>query len=329
MAFDDISGLVLTLYRASGELSVDEFQEKALEIVKSVVPFDSSMWGTATYDPATGLDIHSIHLHEQSPEMLLAYEEFKHLDTSALAVTGKPFITKGFHCPTWFGDPEFRGYRAFQKQYGLGNVMITSRNDMNTGYSQWVSLFRRDADQQSRPVEIQHLAQLAPHVMNAYGLNLSRHLDRFRMAGDGGQVGMQDAAIADARGVIQHATPGWDATMQGEWGAGAAPGRLPEALLHACLASSEPYVGMTLAARHRIEKDLLFVRARPSCAADYLAPRQREVAQLTANGLTYKEVAKRLNLAPATVRTHLQHVYLRLEVQNVAGLVSAMRAAQW
>ena len=33
MAFDDISGLVLTLYRASGELSVNEFQEKALEIV--------------------------------------------------------------------------------------------------------------------------------------------------------------------------------------------------------------------------------------------------------------------------------------------------------
>lgn len=60
----DFSELLLRLYRLSHELPIEAFQDAALDLVKPVLPFDSSMWGTATRTDR-GIDIHTIHLHNQ------------------------------------------------------------------------------------------------------------------------------------------------------------------------------------------------------------------------------------------------------------------------
>ena len=51
------------------------------------------------------------------------------------------------------------------------------------------------------------------------------------------------------------------------------------------------------------------------------------MAALAAQGLSHKEVAQRLGLAPATVRNQLAQVYQRLEVHNVIALAQAMQQA--
>lgn len=93
--------LLLNLYRLSHEQPVEHFQDQALDLLKPVLPFDSAMWGSATMT-AAGIDIHTIHLHRQPPEMLQAYEEVKHLDTAAQAVTMHPSETLAFEARTWF-----------------------------------------------------------------------------------------------------------------------------------------------------------------------------------------------------------------------------------
>jgi non-specific serine/threonine protein kinase len=45
-----------------------------------------------------------------------------------------------------------------------------------------------------------------------------------------------------------------------------------------------------------------------------LTPRQREIAALIAAGLTNKQIAERLSLAPATVRHYVEHIMKRLGV---------------
>jgi len=52
-----------------------------------------------------------------------------------------------------------------------------------------------------------------------------------------------------------------------------------------------------------------------------------EVALLVAQGCTYKQVALRLHRAPATVRNHLQSIHNKLAVNNIAGLIEALRLA--
>ena len=57
-----------------------------------------------------------------------------------------------------------------------------------------------------------------------------------------------------------------------------------------------------------------------------LSPREREVLELIADGLSAPEIAKRLHVSPATVKTHLQTLYEKLQVSDrAAAVASAMR----
>jgi DNA-binding CsgD family transcriptional regulator len=54
-----------------------------------------------------------------------------------------------------------------------------------------------------------------------------------------------------------------------------------------------------------------------------LTEREREVLLLVAEGLTNRQISRRLFISPATVRTHLEHIYDKLGVRSRAGAVSA------
>lgn len=51
-------------------------------------------------------------------------------------------------------------------------------------------------------------------------------------------------------------------------------------------------------------------------AAALLSAREREVAQLAISGLRDKDIARRLQISVTTVRTHIDHVFRKLNVNN-------------
>ncbi len=55
--------------------------------------------------------------------------------------------------------------------------------------------------------------------------------------------------------------------------------------------------------------------------AEHLSPRQREVLQLIAEGLSTKDIARRLDLSVKTVETHRTGLMRQLDVHEVTGLV--------
>lgn len=60
----------------------------------------------------------------------------------------------------------------------------------------------------------------------------------------------------------------------------------------------------------------------PDTIGASLTEREREVLQLSARGLSVSEIGRRLCIAPATVKTHLQHIYGKLGVSNRAAAVA-------
>jgi two-component system nitrate/nitrite response regulator NarP len=49
---------------------------------------------------------------------------------------------------------------------------------------------------------------------------------------------------------------------------------------------------------------------------DRLTPREREIMELIALGLSDKDISPRLQISPRTVKTHLGNIYEKLEVRN-------------
>ncbi len=59
-----------------------------------------------------------------------------------------------------------------------------------------------------------------------------------------------------------------------------------------------------------------FQSARSTDGAAALTPRETEILQLIARGLSNRAAAETLGLSRATVRTHLEHIYAKLDVSN-------------
>jgi len=57
-------------------------------------------------------------------------------------------------------------------------------------------------------------------------------------------------------------------------------------------------------------------------ANDGLTSRENEILSALVRGLSYKEVAQEMNISISTVRTHVEHIYTKLEVNSKAEAVA-------
>ncbi|MEO6611565.1 MAG: helix-turn-helix transcriptional regulator [Chitinophagaceae bacterium] len=51
-------------------------------------------------------------------------------------------------------------------------------------------------------------------------------------------------------------------------------------------------------------------------SAGLVTPREKEVLQLLAKGMTYREIALQLGVTAETIKKHLKNIYQKLQVQN-------------
>lgn len=321
---DRYSQLLLRLYRLAQELPIADFQNAALDLVKGVLPFDSSLWGTAA-PTRDGPDIHTVHLHNKSQDMLPAYEAVKHQDTAVATMFEQPRATRGFNLENWFSAPGQREIRDVMRRFEIENMLATTVVDPSTRFAHWILLYRADSAAAYSAEEVARLELLAPHVMEALAINRKMHLERL---GPEPAALPRGSAIADMRGIVYHADERFASLAGEEWDDRGAPmRRLPDALAAHFMQDNERFRGRAVVVDARIEQQLLFLKARPRCRADGLTAREFTIAQLIAKGDTHKEIAQTLTRSPATVRNQIQVIYEKLGVGNIAGLIEELRLA--
>lgn len=67
----------------------------------------------------------------------------------------------------------------------------------------------------------------------------------------------------------------------------------------------------------------LFQKSRPTTQeVDTLSPREQEVLDYLAQGYLYKEIADRIGISYATIRTHIERIYHKLHVRSRAQAVA-------
>jgi DNA-binding CsgD family transcriptional regulator len=313
------STLMLTIYFHSQEAGVHLFQDLVLEKLKALVPFDSAMWGTATVRPK-GLDIHTFHLHNSSPEMVKAYEKVKHLDTIPAELARHEKTTLVFNAETMLAGKKLLPLRQFSREFGHENMLITSQYDAQTQLLQWIALLRRDRAQVCKPAEATLLTSLAPHLMQALAMNRRVHMDA--LLSEEARIHWC-SAIADARGVVLHADPGFLDLIEPEWPC-PRQNQLAPALVKQLSGSPVSLVGKAAVVEISVVEGVWFLKARRRQPIDSLSSSELMVARLLASGLTQKEVALKLKRSSETVRSHVRNIFEKLGISSAVMLAAAL-----
>lgn len=152
---------------------------------------------------------------------------------------------------------------------------------------------------------------LMPHLADMMQINLVMQIASIH-AGDSGA--MSEMAAADEVGMLHVAEPGFEMHMRNELAEWDGPFP-PDPLRATQLVSKTRYEGSRIVVRfERVCESTLVTSARRA-PGDALSERERIVAEGFASRESYKEVARRLGMSPATAR-HLRSAYQKLCVSD-------------
>jgi DNA-binding CsgD family transcriptional regulator len=319
-SLDPVSSLLLQIYRAARELPVEQFQDAVLKQLQPFLAFDSTWWGTGMYEGANAV-VHSFHLTEQPAEMIENWQLVSHEDVVAHAVAANPGRTVNAHAPTLLRDKPASAIREHTQRYRLANCLVSSAQSRGMPVLNWLSLFREHPDRQFSEADRVLYQGLFPHIVEALTINRLIHLDSMYTTR---QSGRAPVAIVDRKGFIYNSDGGFEQTLRAEWPAWSAR-VLPQPLIQEIVAHPiAHYRGNAIHVASQRVGDLYFLKARELGAVDRLTRREKQIAERFAQGLSHKEIAKLLELAPATVRNYIQTIYGKLGVRDKAALANLM-----
>ncbi|MCA8295960.1 LuxR C-terminal-related transcriptional regulator [Burkholderia sp. AU30198] len=307
-----LSSLLLAWHRLPEELPSEKFCARALELLEAHLPMSSAWWGLA-------------HMHGNSPRVVRGYlhrlplafadhwQAIADVDTLAYTVAEHPGVTMLYEADTRPGD--------FDERYGLAYALCTAIFDEDTGLGRFLSIYR-DSSQPVFTEDDRALVELlVPHLFMA-----EKQLERQNWKKD---IATKRAWCADVNehAWLEHATPAFCRMLMREFPEWTG-GRLPQALQELVRRGHGTWQGHVLdVSASRSTETTCSLTLEPR-SAHGLTRREEMVARAYADGLSYKEIARELGLAPATVRGYLRECYIKLEVSNKVSLRGALTSSR-
>lgn len=297
------------------------FRRNALRELETQIGFDQAIWAEALISDQ--LSLRSAELHNIDAAARADFESAAFADPRLPAVLGAPGRAHAYSVEP--DDPA--NYRDLVARIDVGHFISICQFDPILGVACGIVLFASPdhgpfGDEQRSFVEAAF-----PHLMAGWSRCQVVELERAARASQ--SLPRFSAACRGA--TIDAAEPEFLSLMRTEWPEWVGP-RLPAALIDpASGAALGVYPGKQIVAYAKVAVDTALVVIRRRSVVDDLTARERSVAELSAQGLTYRDIASWLGLAPATARNHLAAVHRRLGVtrnSEVASLL-AMAAPPW
>lgn len=317
-----LGSILLDLYPIALSCGISEFEPRLFDLLGRAISFDSACLGRVALT-ADGPKLHNGYLYRLPPELFVEWEKNKQ-DDPLLAVLISRLGESEVICTTTSDIDAMamtQPIREFVARYSIAQALACYFEDRVLGLHYFVSLYRQGSEREFGMGDKDLMCALMPHLVSTININRVHHIDQIRLA-----AGAQTAAVAICDGfrILQHADGAFGALMREEWPLWSGP------MLPACIDVGQPgmdgaaYVGARVCFKVERIGDLVVIHAKAQSPADSLSPRQRAVARLYADGLTYKEVARRLDIAPATVRHHLRQAYETLGVHDKCRIASLL-----
>ncbi len=310
-----LNHLILQLYGSAQECTSGEFQGHALGLIKPMLQFDSAALIGASFSADAEMSIQSIHIHNQPLEKLIERKDLVSPDT---ALAGA-YRQRG-RCLTMDMATLDRGHLdliAYCKKYAVAQTMVLLSPPARSAHLDLIALWRAQPKKRysARDERIGNL--VLPHLFQARAIN-------GRLFQERGAAEAAVALLSSQNGCLQYVEEAAVRILQREWPQWQPP-ILPAGFVDE-LRRPGPgrYLGKTFVARMDARGDYLHIQwtARPTGRA--LTGAEQDVAWLAASGLSYKEIARRQDVSPATVKNQLHSVFAKLGVANKTALAAAL-----
>ena len=322
---ETLSQLLLDLYAACDDRPFQDFQREALLLVQARLPFDSALWAAGTVQPGQGPVIFSVYLHNQPQDMLSSYERVKGRDLAFMQALAHPGRTLNVALADVAWEEGSEGVKAHAERYGMQHTLATVTVGPVTELLGAITLYRADPSNRFSEEERLFVQCLVPHLVQLFNRSRISHLGELLHPGQ--ERRRRAAALVDGKGVLYNANSGFVQLMQKEWPDWHGP-MLPSALIsgiaddgakRTCLSNIVVHIASV--------NDLFLLHLREIGLCDGLSQREWDVAVTFGDGMSHKEVARQLGIAPGTVRNHLSTIYEKLEINNKAELVHSLKMA--
>jgi DNA-binding CsgD family transcriptional regulator len=313
----EFSDAVLDLQSLAQATAIDDFQQAALSRVQPLVGFEKAWWGIMS--PASG----SFNLHSSLPFNLgdgfvPLWEETKYDDALAKAVKAKPRETVYFDQRKFSEAP---GLATLMGEHGVGQAFCTSVYLPSETAFVFLSLYRTVGDRQFTEGDQQMAQYLMPHLCSAWTSNRIFQMEYLKASMANDQVAM---AILDRQGQLLNAEPQFVESLRAEW-PDYAGGFLPDTIALWLRTEDFKLKLQRMVLQRHLLGDFTLLVVRERSRLDILTPRETAVAEAFGRGSSYKEIARQLDLSPATIRFYLRTIYEKLGVSDKGELASLLR----
>jgi DNA-binding CsgD family transcriptional regulator len=289
----------------------------ALAGLRRLVPFDKAWWGECSDcrgdEPPLNWQHGTIGLPESFAAEWNAISAVDEFAQTSIERLGEVCCSSGYDS----GGP---GTEAFSRQHDIQHAMAITLELPGSGLLFFVVLYRGESEPAFGPGDEPVFGEYGRHLMQHWQVGLQTLLGQastdgaraYALCQRDGRLLYIGATLARA---LRRQFNGW----QGQ--------SLPEALRTALQRAPcrVPLGRQSLVVARCGELYTLGLGQAGDSPA--LAPRERAVAMLYARGESYKAIAARLGLSPATVRTYLRDAYLQLGVRNKVALGARLQAS--
>ena len=322
----NLSEILIALHHGANVVSPEKFREYALDLVRTLIPFDSAVWGKHSRIGGE-LVTSEMYIHGQPTEMLHNQESIRYLDPWLNeAQIAQPWITVNLNHskPPRAITPELRQSLGL---FGLMHCLCTMGYDPLSQSPHHIILGRNDLDRPYSEQERLLKQYLMPHLEAACDHN-HRLLPQPSNHNPPESERRQSNALMNDQGVLFATEPRFMKLLMGEFPDWHGP-LLPEPLLKTFIEQNNDRhicTTITLTASRRSSMWLLW--ARPKQPIDDFSARTMKLAAYFAEGHNHKEIGQMMNISPATVRNHISIIYRKLQIKNksqLAQLLSGVR----
>lgn len=317
-AVDLLAERLLALGRLAREAPAADFLARSVDLLREALGIRSAWWGLASEREEGG----AVELYQADatglPDAVAA-------DWRRIAEVD-PFARRTFAQRGQVQRLDAEEHRsavrpelnAFADRYGFRHIMAMSLEEAATGQIFFVVAYRGAEASAFTDGEATLFRHLVRHTLQLWHHCLQDALSR------ASTDGLERAAWARPDGHLVYAGPSLCELLYARWPSWDGLELPAELVQHFADLPCTIRLPDGVLELGRQGEHVRLQRVPAGQAALLLSPREQRVAHLFAAGLSYKEIARRLTLRPATVRTYLRNAYLRLGVRNKVQLGDAL-----